>query len=102
MAGHQFLVDLVHSVFTSVPLQLFATVVTLVTLSAIGVAVRAVGAPLKSHLDDALVESIQAGFLAVVTARSVASSSPSGGRATCWRRASSRSIPVPRPSSPRC
>ncbi|MFB6221652.1 MAG: mechanosensitive ion channel family protein [Halolamina sp.] len=68
MPGHQTLSDLIHSTFTTVPLQLFATVAALVALAAIGFGVRALGSPLKERLDDALVESIQAGFVAVFTA----------------------------------
>jgi small-conductance mechanosensitive channel len=66
--GHHELSDLIHSTFTTVPLQLLATIATLAVLAGVAMAVRAAGSHLKKHLDSALVESLQAGFLAVFTA----------------------------------
>lgn len=68
MPGHHSLNDLVHQTFVGIPLQLLGTVAALVALVGIGFGVRALGPPLKEQLDDALVESIQAGFLAVCAA----------------------------------
>jgi len=66
--GHHAITDLVHSTFPGAPLQLLATVVALLVLAVVGFAVRAVGPPLKEHLDSAVAESLQAGFIAVFTA----------------------------------
>jgi small-conductance mechanosensitive channel len=68
MPGHHPLNDLVHSTFTGIPMQLLATVLALVALVGVGLGVRALGRPLKERFDSALVESIQAGVLAVWTA----------------------------------
>jgi len=68
MPGHHPLREVVHSTFTGIPMQLLATVLALVALAGIGFGVRAVGPPLKERLDGAIVESLQAGFLAICTA----------------------------------
>ena len=68
MPGHHPLNDLVHSTIVGIPLQLLATVLALIALVGVGFGVRALGPPLKRHLDSALVESMQAGFVAACTA----------------------------------
>lgn len=68
MSGHHAVADLVHTTFPGLPLRLSATVLALVVLAGVGYAIRAAGAPLKAHLDSALVESFQAGLIAVCTA----------------------------------
>ena len=68
MPGHHPITEFVHATVSGFGAQVLATVLALVVLSGAGLAVRAVGSPLKEYLDDAVVESLQAGFLAVFTA----------------------------------
>ena len=68
MPGHHLLNEFIHTTFSGIPMQLLATVLAMAVLLGIGFTVRAIGASLKERFDSALVESLQAGFLAVCSA----------------------------------
>lgn len=60
--------DVVRSVFPTVQSRLFGTLLAVVLLVVIGVALRRVGAFLKRRYGDAVVETVQAGLMAGLTA----------------------------------
>lgn len=68
MPGHHALSDTIQTTFSSTTLQLLATALALVVLFGVGYGVRSLGPRLKERLDGTLVESLQAGFLAMFTA----------------------------------
>jgi len=66
--GHYPLSDMIQAIFSGIAMQLLATALALLVLVGVGVGVQALGPRLKQRLDNALVESLQAGFLSVFTA----------------------------------
>ncbi|WP_177305196.1 mechanosensitive ion channel domain-containing protein [Halolamina sp.] len=68
MPGHYPLSDMIQAIFSGIAMQLLATALALLVLVGVGVGVQALGPRLKQRLDNALVESLQAGFLSVFTA----------------------------------
>lgn len=67
MSSHTF-ADTVQSLFASFPLKLVATAIAFAVLSGVGELLRRAGPWLKDRVDDALVESLQAALMAVLTA----------------------------------
>ena len=59
---------MIQAIFSGIAMQLLATALALLVLVGVGVGVQALGPRLKQRLDNALVESLQAGFLSVFTA----------------------------------
>lgn len=68
MATHTAFTEFVQSTFPDLPMQILGTVLVLFALSLAAEAVRRTGPWLKTHLDGALVESLQAGVMTVLTA----------------------------------
>ena len=60
--------DVVHAAFPDLPMQVLGSVLALLLLALVGWAIRTVGPWLKEYVDGAVVESMQAGLMTVVTA----------------------------------
>lgn len=58
----------VHETFPTLPAKFLGSLLALLLLAAAGWTVRTVGPALKDRVDDAMVESLQAGVMTVVTA----------------------------------
>lgn len=67
MTGHNPTSEAIQATFATLQARLLVTVVTVTLLAVVGFGVRSVGPRMKDYLDDAVVESIQAGFMALVT-----------------------------------
>ena len=60
--------EFVHAAFPSLSMQILGSVLALLLLASVGWAVQTVGPRLKMRVDGAVVESLQAGTMTVVTA----------------------------------